>query len=203
MTHLEEILLLEKESIPEASKGLNREEISHLVSLLSEKDDKIRYQALLLLQSRSQDSDDVYPYWDIFCGKLTNENSYQRSIGLMMISDNVKWDTENKIAAILDHYLIILKDEKPITVRQCIQSLSKLVAYKPSLIQIITDHLISMNLMEIKETMRKSVLMDILTVLIQIKKIQPMSSIDSYIVNALLGGILDKKAIKMVEQEML
>lgn len=202
MIHLQELMSLEKESIPEASKGLSKEELSQLVELLSEKDDKIRYQALLLLQSRSEDKDDVYPYWDVFCTKLKSDNSYQRSIGLMLLADNVKWDTNNKIDAALDDYLAILTDEKPITIRQCIQSLSKLVSYKPHLAQKLADELMALDLLQVKETMRKLILMDILTVLLQIRKITTMPSIDTYIANALNGEILDKKAKKMVEKEL-
>ena len=58
--------------------------IPQLVEWLSLKDDDIRYQAFLLLQNRSIFFNDVYPFFDTFCEKLKSDNSYQRSIGLML-----------------------------------------------------------------------------------------------------------------------
>jgi hypothetical protein len=54
----------------EAAQALTQEDIGELVAALTEKDDRIRYEALLLLQSRSAFSADVYPYWDTFLSKL-------------------------------------------------------------------------------------------------------------------------------------
>ena len=102
-------------------KKIDNEEIKQLVEWLSEKDDKIRYQSFLLLKSRSESFDDVYPFWDVFSEKLKSENSYQRSIGFMLISENVRWNKEGKFEKIMDDYLINLNYDKPIIVRQCIQ----------------------------------------------------------------------------------
>lgn len=69
----------------------------------------------------------VYTYWDIFREKLKSDNSYQRSIGLMLIADNARWDTQNRMEETIYDYLKCLSDEKPITVRQCIRSLVKII----------------------------------------------------------------------------
>lgn len=53
--------------------------------------------------------------------------------------------------------------------------------------------------MTIKETMRKLVLTDILNILLMIKKYQSDDKIDEYILDALSGEILDKKAKKQIE----
>lgn len=190
---------IKKSDLQEASKALNKSDISQLVEWLSLKNDNIRYQAFLLLQNRSLLFDDVYPYWDTFKKKLKSENSYQRSIGLMLIADNVKWDTENRIENTIDECLQLLNDEKPITIRQCIQSLGKIASFNPSLNDKIASRLISFNLLAIKETMRKSVLLDILNVLLAIRKEHKTSEIESYILNALSGEILDKKSKKRLE----
>lgn len=166
---------------------------------LSEKQDDIRYQSLLLLQYRAQSTEDVYPYWDIFCAKLLDDNSYQRNIGLVLISENARWDRDNKLSSIIDSYLSLLNDEKPITVRICIQSLANIVPYASWINQKITGKLMALDLTTIRETMRKLVLTDILTILIQIRKEDPREEIDSFIMNALTGEILDKKAKKQIE----
>jgi hypothetical protein len=181
------------------SKNIIKDDVPCLVDWLSLKDDNIRYQALLLLQNRSVLFDDVYPYWDIFRNKLKSVNSYQRSIGLMLIAENTKWDTKNQMDNTIDEYLELLNDEKPITIRQCIQSLGKVVPYKPSLNDKIADRLIFFNLMAIKETMRKSILLDILNILLIIRKELKTDKIEGFILNALSGEILDKKSKKQIE----
>jgi hypothetical protein len=195
----EKLLSIGKEDIKEESKKLNSEDIAGLVNLLNEKDDKVRYQALLLLLDRSDEFNDVYPYLDEFILKLKSSNSYQRSIGLMLIAENTKWDTENKIDSVIDDYLIHLKDEKPITIRQCIQALSKIVPYKMQLHDKIADKLMDVALQEIRETMKKLILVDILNILILIRKYQTNSKIDNYIFQAISGEILDKKTKKKMK----
>ena len=101
----EELTSIPKESLPEFSKNLSASDIRQLVDWLSLKEDNLRYSSFLLLQSRSSFFDDVYPYWDIFYKKLSSENSYQRSIGLMLIAENVPWDKENKLENTIDEYL--------------------------------------------------------------------------------------------------
>lgn len=118
----ESLLSIRKEDLPEVAKAIDSSELSDLVDLLFEKDDKIRYQAFLLLQYRSQFLGDVYPFWGTFRTKLNDANSYQRSIGIMLIAENAKWDVENKMADSLDYCTELLKDDKPITIRQSIQA---------------------------------------------------------------------------------
>lgn len=199
---IEKLLSIGADDFSEASKDLNNEDISQLVEWLKEKDDKIRYQAFLLLKSRSEFSDDVYSYWDDFQSKLNSDNSYQRSIGLLLIAENTKWDKDDKMTFTIDAYLKHLYDEKPITIRQCIQALDKIVPYKKELLFKIADSLMSVLLAEIKETMRKLILVDILTILMLIRKYQSNSEIDSYVFSALSGEILDKKTKKQFEKEM-
>ena len=196
---IEKLTSIKKENLHEFSKTLEAEDISQLVEWLTEKDDKLRYNSLLLLEHRSEEYDDVYPFWDVFCEKLRSTNSYQRSIGVMLIAANVKWDRENSIDNIIDDYLRILYDEKPITVRQCIQSLDKIVTYRSDLHNKVANELISIDIMGFKPTMRKLVLYDILNILVLMKKHNSSDEIDTYIIRALTGGLLDKKSIKQIE----
>jgi hypothetical protein len=200
MISKEKIMLISKSDILEASKALNKDDILQLVEWLSLKDDNIRYQAFLILQNRSIFFDDVYPFWDTFRDKLKSDNSYQRSIGLMLIAENVRWDGQNRMEDTIYEYLEILKDEKPITIRQCIQSLGKVALFKPGLNRIISDCLISFDMTAIKETMRKSILLDILNVLLVIRKELKTDGTEDFIQNALSGEILDKKSKKQIEQ---
>lgn len=170
MISIEEMLSISKNDLQEASKALDKADIPQLVDWLSLKDDNIRYQSFLLLQNRSTFCDDVYPFWDTFCDKLKSDNSYQRSIGAMLLAENVRWDQQDRINDTIFEFIKLLKDDKPITIRQCIQSLGNVALFKPGLNSIIADCLISFDIMAIKETMRKSILLDIINVLLIIKK---------------------------------
>ncbi len=194
-----EILSIEEDSIPEVAKQLGASDISILVDCLSLKEDNIRYKAFLILKSRSAVSNDVYCYWDVFKEKLSSDNSYQRSIGAMLISENIKWDINDKFDGTADEYFNILNDEKPITVRQCLQALVSIVTYKPKISEQLAEKLISLDLTLIKETMRKLILIDILTVLSVIRKNIRTEKIEQYILKALTGEFLDKKAKKQIE----
>lgn len=195
----EKLMSISKEDINEAAKRLEKTDLPDLVEMLSLKEDNIRYQAFLLLMSRSAIFDDVYPFWDIFCDKIKSENSYQRSIGLMLIAENARWDTRNRTEGIIDDYLVLLQDEKPITVRQCVQSLGKIAAYKPELSCKIASKLISFDISAVRETMRKVILFDILNVLILIRQKYKTDEMESFIQNALSSGILDEKSKKMIK----
>lgn len=202
MITIEEILSIPKSNLREASKDLDKNDIPQLVEWLSLKDDSIRYQAFLLLQSRSLFFNDVYPFWDTFRDKLASDNSYQRSIGLTLIAENLRWDEQNRIEDTIDEYLTLLKDEKPITIRQCTQLLGKVALFKPGLSSKIADRLISFDLMAVKETMRKSILLDIISVLLAIRKELKTDEAENFIMNALTGEILDKKSKKQIELEL-
>ena len=202
MLTIEDIRSLNKAKLEEISAELEPGDLNLLVSCLDDKDDKIRYPALLLLQHRSAIRDDVFPFWDDFVKKLPDANSFQRSIGLMMIAANARWDHKDRMEKTLDEYLVCLNDEKPITVRQGIQGLMQIVPFHPKLHAKIADRLMRVDLKEIRETMRKSVLTDILNVLILIRQNGTSDSIEQYIGQALTGGILDRKTVQQFQHQL-
>lgn len=63
----------------------------------------------------------------------------------------------------------------------------------------IAELLISLDLSAVRETMRKSMLLDILSVLCVIRKRYKEAEIEKYITNALARGVLDPKAKKQIE----
>lgn len=202
MVTFEVLMGIDENNLTEVAQSVNKEDLPQIVEWLSEKDDKFRYKALLLLQKCSACSDIVYPFWDVFRSKLGHRNSYQRSIGVMLIAENARWDTENRMDETITEYLAVLNDEKPITVRQCIQALEKIIPYQNHLCPAIADRLISIDLLAVKATMRKLILLDILNILVLIRRYRTTGEIDDYIFNALSGEILDKKAKKLIEQSM-
>lgn len=117
MLTMKSIMSITKSEYSEVAKTLTEEDVSQLIEWLSLKYDNIRYNALLLLQIRSALFSDVYLYWSILQNKLKSDNSYQRSIGLLLLVDNVKWDKEKRMEGMIDQFLMLLDDEKPITIR--------------------------------------------------------------------------------------
>ena len=197
-----ELLQLSAEQIPARAALLTTDDIGWLVGILSSVDDKLRYAAFQLLRERSLERADVFPHWTIFCDKLASENSYQRSIGSMLLAANARWDGGEQTAAMLDSYLALLHDEKPITVRQSIQSLLQILLYHPALGGRVAASLLSLNLLDIRDTMRKLVLIDIINVLLLIRETEPTDAIDAYIFSALSGDLLDAKSKKQILARM-
>jgi len=198
MLSAETVQACEKDNIPALSAALSAADVAQLVEWLAEKDDNLRYKSFLLLQARSQACADVFAHWDAFVARLASANSYQRSLGLMLIAENARWDDSGAFAAVLERYLAGCDDEKPVTVRQCIQGLCKIVPYQPACLGPITEKLLSIDLVTRKDTQRKLLLMDILSVLAEIRKIQPDERIERYFLHAMTGGILDEKAKKQI-----
>jgi len=189
-----------QENLPAFAAALNPEDVGQLVLWLALKENDIRYRAFLLLQEKSRMGSSVYPYFDVFYEKLGSENSYQRSLGVMLIAENVRWDTAGKMREVLPFYLRILYDEKPITVRQCIQSLGVIVKAAPVYGEEVAKALLVYDVMSVRETMRKLILLDIVTVLAEIKKTRDDPKIDAYLLSALSGEILDGKSKKALQK---
>ena len=64
---------------------------------------------------------------------LASPNSYARTKGLVLNAKNAKWDANGNVTRELDCDLTHITGEKPIAARQCIQSLSDILAAKPNL----------------------------------------------------------------------
>jgi hypothetical protein len=174
------------------AETLSTEDISFLIGLLGEKNNDIRYAAFLTLKNRSMAHSDVYPFWDALAKKLDHENSYQRSIGVMLLAENVRWDKENKLGGILKKYMARFRDEKFITARQAIQSLHWL-AQRPEMIPDIMKELTAVPVDQLPPTQRKLILLDILHVLLLIQDVSPREEAAAYIFRSLDGGLLAKK----------
>jgi hypothetical protein len=188
------ISLVNAENAAQFAAMLSSEDIPSLIARLDSPEDRIRYPAFLLLRAYSVLTADLYPFWDVLDGKLTDTNSYQRSIGAMLLAANVRHDSAGKIEKTLPRYLALLVDPKPITVRQCAQALPDILRAKPELAQEIAQSILQIDLIRFKETMRKLILVDFLETLLVIRNLQPFEELEQYFFFALSGSILDKKA---------
>ncbi len=197
-----DILLAARENPAELAQTLTPEDIVYLVGMLPEKDNDLRYAAFLVLKKRSESHSDVFTWWDVFAEKLSHENSYQRSIGTMLLAENVRWDKEGRLERILDKYLARFRDEKFITARQAIQSLLKWLPQRPDLYPTVLDHLVAVPVDEMPPTQRKLILLDILEVLLVMRPITPGEAADAYLFRALDSALLDKKTKEAIRRRM-
>jgi hypothetical protein len=159
--NIDELKSLQKTVIPESAKHLNEKDVDFLFKTLIEKDDTVRYNAFLLLQAHSKESALVYRHWNDLANKLKSDNSYQRSIGVMLLSENVKWDHERKFNLTIDSYLDCCMDEKFITARQAIQGLTKILNTNNSYDKKIKQHLSNLPLEKYKKNQQKLLVKDI------------------------------------------
>ncbi|NLI53611.1 MAG: hypothetical protein GX417_04725 [Clostridiales bacterium] len=194
--------LVTPETAAEYAGMLAKDDIPALIERLASSEDKVRYPAFLLLRARSAAAPDVCPHWDALAEKLQSENSYQRSIGAMLLSANARWDDDGRMRRDLPHLLELLNDEKPITVRQCIQSLPDILSAQPALADEIAAALLRIDLMQIRESMRKLILSDLLEALIAVRSIAPEPAVDAYLFSALSGSILDEKTKKRLHARL-
>lgn len=141
------------------------ESTDKLVGLLCVKDNNAAYRAMKRLEELSQDSDEIYEYMDKFIEMLDSRSSFVRNRGICLIAVNAQWDEEQKIGRALDKYLEHIVDQRPITARQCIQSLSHILEAKPELAPRIKPVLETADLTKYKDSMRPLIEKDILEVL--------------------------------------
>jgi len=114
--------------------------IDRLFSDLENKDGAVRYNALQKLLAITENKVSwVYDKWFVLLDKLSSDNSYQRSIGLILLANLAKSDNQNRIISVLDNILELIDDKKFITSRQCIQNIWKIsVCNKTSRKQIVS-----------------------------------------------------------------
>jgi hypothetical protein len=194
------VLAAHRDDPAELAGLLTPEDIGWLIRLLDEKDDKIRYPAFLVLCERSKTHPDVYPFWDELAAKLDDENSYRRSIGAKLTALNVRWDREKKFGGVFRRYVRLFTDEKPITARLALQSVPDWTEYEPELLEETVSILTAVDLMSFRESMRKLILIDIMNALVAIRRVRPSDAVADYLMNAMTGGVLDKKTKKAIEE---
>lgn len=159
-----------KIQIPTIAKTLTSQDISYLVNLLQEKNDKKRYNAFLLLQAHSRLQPSIYAHWDTLESKLDSDNSYQRSLGLMLIAENVRWDKEGKFKQVIGKYFRCCNDEKFITSRQAIQGLQAVIEATNKYNSEIAQRLRNVSLIQYKDNQRSLLNKDIAKILALIER---------------------------------
>jgi hypothetical protein len=117
--------------------------IDILFSDLNSKEDDIRFNALTTLKEMSKEKVAWFEnkYQELI-NKLNDENSFQRSIGIILLCDFAKSDDNQLLKKDLTKILKHIQDEKFITSRQCIQNIWKIAIYETDTRPIIEKALV-------------------------------------------------------------
>ena len=202
MITVSELMEINESTVRKASEILNKNDLPQIMGWLAEKDQKIRDRALLLLRNRSLQSDDIYPFWDVFREMLKNRDPERKGMGAVLIAANTRWDRENKIDDAIEDYLSCLNDRNQTVAQQCIQALHEIIPYKKHLRTTIADGLINIPLSSFEKTRQKSLLVDILGALVVIREGLYPDEVEQYISMALAGSILDQEDKKQIKSRM-
>lgn len=140
---------------------MTEKKIDEQIALLNIRDVRAGCRAMKALQQASRENIRVYAYMDRFAQLMENGNSYVRTRALILIAANAQWDVDHKIDKILGSYLRHITDAKPITARQCIQSLPVIAEYKPELKKEIGEALRNADISSYADSMRPLIGRDI------------------------------------------
>lgn len=133
----------------------------NIIASLTAKNDKYACAITDEMIAESRETDKWYEYFNEFAALLNHPKSLVRNRVLHVLAANVQWDEENRFDAILPDFLSHITDEKPITARQCIQSLAVIGAEKHKYISQILFRLKSADLSKYKDSMRPLIEKDI------------------------------------------
>lgn len=149
------------EVVSEHASALTPDAIGELVAQLASKDDEVRFFAFRVLRHRSKIAPDVYPHWEHFRARLSSGNSYQRSIGAMLLAANVRWDEGLRFDEVLDALATLFEDEKFVTARQVIQTVPEWIGHRPDLGEFVRSRLERIDISTRRETQRGLLAKDI------------------------------------------
>lgn len=121
---------------------------------LTAQDDKAACAFAEKIIRESQDSDQWYPFLEEFASLLHHKKSLVRNRSMHILAANAQWDSENAFDAFIDEFLTHVTDEKPITSRQCIQSITVIGKAKPQYIPKILSALQGADLSKYSDSMR-------------------------------------------------
>ena len=132
-----------------------------IMARLTEKNDRYACAIADQIIAESRETDRWYEYLDVFSALLDHPKSLVRNRALHILAENVRWDEGDRFDAILPSFLAHITDEKPITARQCIQTLAQVGEAKPRYIPEILSALHRADISKYTDSMRPLIEKDI------------------------------------------
>jgi hypothetical protein len=114
-----------------------------LEGILSKKDE-IRSNSFKVLMQISEDQPELlYPKYDYLANLLDSDNHYQRNIGINLLANLARIDTENKFEKIFDKYFGNIDGNRTMVAGHAAINSGKIAKAKPNLRTKITKRLLS------------------------------------------------------------
>jgi hypothetical protein len=87
----------------------------------------------------------IYPNWDKIVKLLDSENTFMKSIGVMIIANLAVVDSKNRFDIIFEKYYKLIDDDSMITAANLVGHSGKIAKVKPKLQERITNKLLSID----------------------------------------------------------
>lgn len=128
---------------------------------LQNKDDKKAYALTKEIREKSSVSGEFYDCFDIFAELLPAKSSYVRARRVVLCCAQARWDKDGKLQKAMPAMLMLLHDEKPTVVRQCLNALQEVAVYRPELCGAIKAEIDIIDLSGYKDSMSPLIKKDI------------------------------------------
>lgn len=127
--------------------------MNDIIMRLRDKDDKAACEYAKQLGAESVASDRYLCMIPEFAEMLTDKNSYVRTRGFGLICNQARWADNGQIEAVFDQMRVLLYDDKPTVVRQCLGALHEVVLYRPEMSDRIRQAVDQIELGKYKDSM--------------------------------------------------
>lgn len=134
---------------------------TNIIAGLTDKNDRYACALADKIISESRESAKWYEYFDDFTLLINHTKSLVRNRALHILAALARWDDENRFDFVISDFISHIKDEKPITARQCIKALAQIGIEKPRYIPQILESLNCTELSKYKDSMRPLIEKDI------------------------------------------
>lgn len=135
------------------------------MELLCGKDNKTAYECVKEIRAASAASDEYYRSFDFFASLLSSEKTYVRTRGFILCCAQARWDTEGKIRDAFPSMRLLLNDEKPTAVRQCLAALKNVVIYRDELSDMIRQAVSDIDISRYRDSMAPLIKKDVEVIL--------------------------------------
>ena len=124
----------------------NKELLDDLLECVSSDKAVIKYKSLKVITFLSEKQPQMlYPKWDFVVKLLDNDNTFLRTIGVSIIANLTKVDTENKFEKTFNKFYSLLEDKSMINAANVVGHSGFIAKAKPNLQERITNELINID----------------------------------------------------------
>ena len=120
--------------------------LAELINNLVAKAETIRYNSHRVLLIISQNEPEIlYPHWDFFADLLKSQNNFHKVIGIQILANLARIDTQNKFEEIFDAYCNLLDAKSVMTAGYLAANVGTIAKVKPNLRDKLTNVLLSID----------------------------------------------------------